>query len=74
MTDSSSLIRIISDVHPTEIYNLAAQSHVKVAFDVPEYTAEADAVGTLCLLWNCAYLWDRMYMSYLSDFYIGTVR
>lgn len=50
MTDSSSLIRIISDVHPTEIYNLAAQSHVKVSFDVPEYTAEADAIGTLRLL------------------------
>ena len=50
MTDSSSLIRIISDIHPTEIYNLAAQSHVKVSFDVPEYTAEADAVGTLRLL------------------------
>ena len=45
MTDSSSLIRIISDIHPTEIYNLAAQSHVKVSFDVPEYTAEADAVA-----------------------------
>ena len=50
MTDSSSLIRIISDIRPTEIYNLAAQSHVKVSFDVPEYTAEADAVGTLRLL------------------------
>ena len=50
MTDSSSLIRIISDIHPTEIYNLAAQSHVKVSFDVPEYTAEADAIGTLRLL------------------------
>lgn len=50
MTDSSSLIRIIGDVRPDEIYNLAAQSHVKVSFDVPEYTAEADAVGTLRLL------------------------
>lgn len=50
MTDSSSLIRIIQEVQPTEIYNLAAQSHVKVSFDVPEYTAEADAVGTLRLL------------------------
>ena len=50
MTDSSSLIRIIGQVKPTEIYNLAAQSHVKVSFDVPEYTAEADAVGTLRLL------------------------
>lgn len=47
MTDSSSLIRIIQSVQPDEIYNLAAQSHVKVSFDVPEYTAETDAVGTL---------------------------
>jgi len=50
MTDSSSLIRIIQNTQPDEIYNLAAQSHVKVSFDVPEYTAEADAVGTLRLL------------------------
>ena len=50
MTDSSSLIRIIQSVKPDEIYNLAAQSHVKVSFDVPEYTAETDAVGTLRLL------------------------
>ncbi|MBR1426846.1 MAG: GDP-mannose 4,6-dehydratase [Paludibacteraceae bacterium] len=50
MTDSSSLIRIIAEIQPDEIYNLAAQSHVKVSFDVPEYTAEADAVGTLRLL------------------------
>lgn len=50
MTDSSSLIRIIQEVRPTEIYNLAAQSHVKVSFDVPEYTAETDAIGTLRLL------------------------
>ncbi len=50
MTDSSSLIRIIQEVRPDEIYNLAAQSHVKVSFDVPEYTAEADAIGTLRLL------------------------
>ena len=50
MTDSSSLIRIIEEVQPDEIYNLAAQSHVKVSFDVPEYTAETDAIGTLRLL------------------------
>ena len=50
MTDSSSLIRIISEIKPDEIYNLAAQSHVKVSFDVPEFTAEADAVGVLRLL------------------------
>ncbi len=50
MTDSSSLIRVIQALQPDEIYNLAAQSHVKVSFDVPEYTAETDAVGTLRLL------------------------
>lgn len=50
MTDSSSLTRIIALVKPDEIYNLAAQSHVKVSFDVPEYTAETDALGTLRLL------------------------
>jgi GDPmannose 4,6-dehydratase len=50
MTDSSSLIRLIQEIQPDEIYNLAAQSHVKVSFDVPEYTAETDAVGTLRLL------------------------
>lgn len=50
LTDSSSLIRIIQMTQPDEIYNLAAQSHVKVSFDVPEYTAETDAVGTLRML------------------------
>ena len=50
MTDSSSLVRIIQTIQPDEIYNLAAQSHVKVSFDVPEYTAETDATGTLRLL------------------------
>ena len=50
MTDSSSLIRIISEIRPDEIYNLAAQSHVKVSFDVPEFTADADALGVLRLL------------------------
>lgn len=50
MTDSSSLVKIISMVKPTEIYNLAAQSHVKVSFDLSEYTAEVDAVGTLRIL------------------------
>ena len=50
MTDSSSLIRVIGEIKPTEIYNLAAQSHVKVSFDVPEYTADTDALGVLRLL------------------------
>ncbi|MCD4674816.1 MAG: GDP-mannose 4,6-dehydratase [Desulfobacula sp.] len=50
MTDSSNLIRLIKQIEPDEIYNLAAQSHVKVSFEVPEYTAEVDAIGTLRLL------------------------
>jgi GDPmannose 4,6-dehydratase len=50
MTDSTNLIRIIQEVQPDEIYNLAAMSHVQVSFDTPEYTANADGVGTLRLL------------------------
>ena len=50
LTDSTNLIRLIQDVHPSEIYNLAAQSHVQVSFETPEYTANADAIGTLRLL------------------------
>ncbi|XP_050542804.1 GDP-mannose 4,6 dehydratase [Daktulosphaira vitifoliae] len=50
MTDSSCLVKIIGSVKPREIYNLAAQSHVKISFDLSEYTAEVDAVGTLRLL------------------------
>lgn len=50
MTDSTNLIRIVQEVQPDEIYNLAAQSHVKVSFETPEYTANADATGALRLL------------------------
>jgi len=50
LTDSTNLIRIIQEVQPDEIYNLAAQSHVMVSFETPEYTANADAVGTLRML------------------------
>ena len=50
MTDSTNLIRLLSEIKPTEIYNLAAQSHVHVSFETPEYTANADALGTLRLL------------------------
>ncbi|MBX3257359.1 MAG: GDP-mannose 4,6-dehydratase [Chitinophagaceae bacterium] len=50
MTDSTNLIRIIQETQPDEIYNLAAMSHVKVSFDTPEYTANADAIGTLRIL------------------------
>ena len=50
MTDSTNLIRIVQETQPDEIYNLAAQSHVQVSFETPEYTANADALGTLRLL------------------------
>ncbi|HBF39745.1 MAG TPA: GDP-mannose 4,6-dehydratase, partial [Firmicutes bacterium] len=50
LTDSSNLNRLIEKIGPNEIYNLGAQSHVKVSFEVPEYTAETDAIGTLRLL------------------------
>jgi len=50
LTDSTNLIRIIQETHPQEIYNLAAQSHVKVSFETPEYTANVDALGTLRIL------------------------
>ena len=50
MTDATNLIRIVQDIQPDEIYNLAAQSHVQVSFETPEYTANADGMGTLRLL------------------------
>ena len=50
MTDSANIIRIVKETNPDEIYNLAAQSHVKVSFETPEYTANADALGTLRIL------------------------
>ncbi|WP_244659411.1 GDP-mannose 4,6-dehydratase, partial [Bradyrhizobium guangdongense] len=50
MTDSTNLIRLVQQIRPTEIYNLAAQSHVAVSFESPEYTANADAIGVLRLL------------------------
>jgi GDPmannose 4,6-dehydratase len=56
VTDSSSLIRIVQQVQPAEIYNLAAQSHVAVSFEEPEYTADSDALGALRLLGSHPYL------------------
>lgn len=50
MTDSANLVKLVSDIRPDEIYNLAAQSHVKVSFDMPEYTANTDGLGTLRIL------------------------
>lgn len=50
LTDQSSLVKLIQDIKPHEIYNLGAQSHVKVSFEIPEYTAQVDAIGTLRIL------------------------
>ena len=50
LTDSTNLIRIVQEVQPDEIYNLAAQSHVKVSFELPLYTAQVDAIGTINIL------------------------
>lgn len=50
LTDSTNLVRLISEIRPAEVYNLAAQSHVAVSFETPEYTANADAIGTLRIL------------------------
>ena len=50
LTDSTNLIRLINEIKPDEIYNLAAQSHVAVSFETPEYTANCDALGTLRIL------------------------
>src|ERR1700721_385197 len=50
VTDSTNLIRLVQEVQPDEIYNLAAQSHVQVSFETPEYTANADAIGALRIL------------------------
>src|SRR5690348_4963451 len=50
MTDATNLIRVVQETQPTEIYNLAAQSHVQVSFETPEYTANTDALGTLRML------------------------
>src|ERR1700721_907516 len=73
MTDSTNLIRIIQEVQPTEINNLAAQSHVRVSFETPEYTANADALGTLRLLEAIRILRledkGRFYQSSLSGLY-----
>ena len=50
MTDASGLLRVIKEVQPTEIYNLGAQSDVRISFDIPEYTGDVDGLGTTRLL------------------------
>lgn len=77
LTDSTNLIRIIQQVQPDEVYNLAAQSHVKVSFETPEYTANADALGALRLLEAIRILGlerkTRFYQASTSELY-GRVR
>ncbi|MDB4826927.1 GDP-mannose 4,6-dehydratase [Gammaproteobacteria bacterium] len=73
MTDSSSLVRIVEQAQPDEVYNLAAQSHVHVSFDEPEYTADSDAIGTLRLLESIRILKlldkTRFYQASTSELY-----
>src|ERR1700691_4527023 len=73
LTDATNLIRIVQEVQPDEIYNLAAQSHVQVSFETPEYTANADALGTLLLLEGLRALHEdqnvRLYQSSTSELY-----
>ena len=73
LTDSSNLTRIIKDIEPDEVYNLAAQSHVAVSFDSPEYTADVDAMGTLRMLEAIRFLnlenKTRFYQSSTSELY-----
>lgn len=73
MTDSSNLIRLIKQIEPDEIYNLAAQSHVKVSFELPEYTGEVDGIGTLRLLEAVRLLGfekkSRIYQASTSELY-----
>jgi GDPmannose 4,6-dehydratase len=73
MTDSTNMIRIIKEVEPDEIYNLAAMSHVKVSFEVPEYTADTDGIGTLRILEAVRFLGfqdrTRIYQASTSELY-----
>lgn len=73
MTDSSNLVRIIDEVKPDEIYHLAAQSHVKISFDIPEYTADVDGIGTLRLLNGVKFLRleksTKIFNAATSEFY-----
>lgn len=74
MTDSSSLIRILQEVQPDEIYNLAAQSHVKVSFDVPEYTARNGRCGNSSAVGGCAYSRIGKENKDLPSLHLGTLR
>ena len=73
MTDSSSLVHVVEKVQPDEIYNLAAQSHVQVSFEEPEYTANSDALGTLRLL-EAIRILARRQIEFLSSLHLRTLR
>jgi GDPmannose 4,6-dehydratase len=73
LTDGPSLIRIIQQTQPDEIYNLGAMSHVKVSFENPEYTANADGIGTLRILEAYPHLRIREEGKTLPGFYLGAV-
>jgi GDPmannose 4,6-dehydratase len=74
MTDGVSLVNLIRDIRPDEVYNLAAQSHVKVSFEMPEYTASADGIGTIRLLEaiRAAGLDTRFYQASTSEMFGAT--
>ena len=73
LTDSTNLIRIVQETQPDEIYNLAAQSHVMVSFETPEYTANADALGTPSLIGSDSNFRFDKKDQILPSFYIRTV-
>ena len=74
LTDATNLIRIVQETQPDEIYNLAAQSHVQVSFETPEYTANSDALGTLRLLEAIRILGIQRQDTVLSSVDIRTLR
>ena len=78
LTDATNLIRIIQNVKPTEIYNLAAQSHVQVSFETPEYTANSDALGTLRILEAIRILnlsdTTKFYQASTSDYMVRSMK
>ena len=74
LTDATNIIRIVQETQPDEIYNLAAQSHVQVSFETPEYTANADGLGTLRLLEALRILGREHKNSLLSGLDLGDVR
>ena len=74
LTDSSNLIRLVQEIEPDEIYNLAAQSHVQVSFDTPEYTADVDALRTLRLLEAIRTLDRTEETRFYSGLHVGALR